>query len=40
LKSRLRSALSPWTDFRNQADVIRDRMEERGVLLSRQAETV
>jgi hypothetical protein len=40
LKSRLRSALSPWTDFRNQADVIRDRVEERGVLLSRQAETV
>jgi Hint domain len=38
LKSRFRSALSPWIDFRNQADVVRDRLEERGVMLSRQAE--
>ena len=38
LKSRFRSALSPWIDFRNQADVVRDRLEERGVILSRQAE--
>ncbi len=30
LKSRLRSALSPWIDFRSQADVVRDRLEERG----------
>ena len=37
LKSRFRSALSPWIDFRNQADVVRDRLEERGVMLSRQA---
>ena len=36
-KSRFRSALSPWIDFRNQADVVRDRLEERGVMLSRQA---
>jgi hypothetical protein len=36
--SRFRSALSPWIDFRNQADVVRDRLEERGVILSRQAE--
>jgi Hint domain-containing protein len=28
LKSRLRSALSPWVDLRNQADVVRDRLEE------------
>ena len=32
LKSRFRSALSPWIDLRNQADVIRDRLEERGIL--------
>ncbi len=38
LKSRFRSAVSPWIDLRNQADVIRDRVEERGVMLSRQAE--
>jgi Hint domain len=31
LKSRLRSALSPWIDFRNQADVVRDRLEECGL---------
>jgi Hint domain len=30
LASRLRSALSPWIDLRNRADVIRDRLEERG----------
>jgi Hint domain len=34
MKSRLRSALSPWVDRRDQADVIRDRLEERGVVLS------
>ena len=32
LKSRFRSALSPWIDLRNQADVVRDRFEERGVI--------
>jgi hypothetical protein len=31
LKSRFRSALSPWIDFRNQADVVRDRLEECGI---------
>jgi hypothetical protein len=31
LKSRLRSALSPWIDFRNHADVVRDRLEECGL---------
>jgi Hint domain len=40
LKSRFRSALSPWIDFRNQADVVRDRVEERGFVDSRQFETV
>ena len=34
IKSRLRSALSPWFDRREKIDVIRDRLEERGVLLS------
>ena len=32
LKSRLRSALSPWIDFRDQADVVRDRLEEGGIV--------
>jgi Hint domain len=40
LMSRLRSAISPWIDLRNQADVIRDRLEERGFVDSRQFETV
>ena len=31
LKSRFRSALSPWIDFRDQADVVRDRLEECGI---------
>ena len=30
LKSRLRSALSPWIDLRDRADIVRDRLEERG----------
>ena len=38
LVSRLRSAISPWIDLRNQADVVRDRLEERGIMLSRQPE--
>ena len=38
LVSRLRSALSPWIDLRNQAEVMRDRLEERGIMLSRQPE--
>jgi hypothetical protein len=28
LMSRARSALSPWIDLRDQADVVRDRLEE------------
>jgi len=40
LKSRIRSALSPWLDRREQLDVIRDRLEERGVSLSRQSELI
>jgi Hint domain len=40
LKSRLRSALSPWIDLRNRADVVRDQSEERGFIDPRQIETV
>ena len=32
LKSRFRSALSPWIDLRNQADVVRDRLEEGAIV--------
>jgi hypothetical protein len=38
LKSRLRSAISPWLDRREPIDAIRDRLEERGVMLCRQLE--
>jgi hypothetical protein len=34
LKSRFRSALSPWIDLRNEADKFRDRIEEREVMVS------
>ena len=40
LKSRFRSALSPWIDLRNRADVVRDQLEERGFVDLRQFETV
>ena len=40
LKSRFRSALSPWIDLRNRADVVRDQLEERGYIDSRQFEAV
>ena len=38
LKSRVRSAISPWLDRRQPLDVIRDRLEERGLMLSPQPE--
>jgi hypothetical protein len=38
LRSRIRSALSPWVDRREQIDVIRDRLEERGIALSQELE--
>jgi hypothetical protein len=38
-KSRIRSAMSPWLDRREPLDVIRDRLEERAILISRQAES-
>jgi Hint domain len=34
LKSRFRSALSPWIDLRNEADKFRDGIEEREVVIS------
>jgi hypothetical protein len=40
LKSRLRSALSPWVDLRNPADVVRDRLEERGIVSAERVEPV
>jgi hypothetical protein len=32
LKSRLRSAVSPWIDLRDRADMVRDRLEEHGLV--------
>ena len=40
MTSRMRSAISPWLDRRTPLDLIRDRLEERAILLSRQAELV
>jgi hypothetical protein len=40
IKSRLRSAISPWFDCREKIDVIRDRLEERGIALCEQMELV
>lgn len=37
-RSRIRSAFSPWIDRREPIDVIRDRLEERGLALSRMPE--
>jgi hypothetical protein len=38
LRSRLRSAISPWLDRREPIDVIRDRLEERAIALSQELE--
>jgi len=38
LRSRVRSAISPWVDRRDQIDVIRDRLEERVIALSQELE--
>lgn len=40
LKSRLRSAISPWLDRRQRIDIIRDRIEERAAVLGEQLETL
>jgi len=39
-KSRVRSAMAPWLDRREPLDVIRDRLEERGLALLRREEPV
>jgi hypothetical protein len=38
IKSRFRSAISPWIDRRQKFDIIRDELEERGIALWRQPE--
>jgi hypothetical protein len=38
IKSRLRSAISPWIDCRHELDVIRDKLEEGERVLLRQSE--
>jgi hypothetical protein len=40
IKSRFRSALSPWFDRRREIDIIRDRLEERGLALGRRLEAI
>jgi len=37
LRSRLRSAAAPWIDRRQQRDIVRDRLEERAIMLSPQS---
>jgi hypothetical protein len=38
MKSRFRSAISPWIDRRQTLDIIRDEIEERGIALLRRSE--
>ncbi|MBV8736782.1 MAG: Hint domain-containing protein [Alphaproteobacteria bacterium] len=38
LASRFRSAISPWIDRRQKLDIIRDKLEERGIALLQQSE--
>jgi hypothetical protein len=40
IKSRFRSAISPWIDRRQKFDVIRDKLEERGIALLHQDQLV
>jgi Hint domain-containing protein len=35
IRSRLRSAVAPWIDRRQERDILRDRLEERGLALQR-----
>lgn len=37
IRSRLRSAIAPWVDRRNALDLIRDRLDARGIALSLEA---
>jgi hypothetical protein len=38
IKSHFRSAISPWIDHRHKLDIIRDKLEERGIALLQQSE--
>ena len=40
IKSCFRSAIAPWIDCRQTADIIRDKLDARGIALSRQPELV
>jgi hypothetical protein len=40
IKSRFRSAISPWIDRRQQFDIIRDNLEDRGIALLKKLELV
>ena len=40
IKSCFRSAISPWIDRRQPVEIIRDKLDERGVTLLRQSELV
>jgi hypothetical protein len=40
IKSCFRSGIAPWIDRRQQADIIRDKLDERGIALLREAELV
>jgi len=40
IKSRVRSAISPWFDRQGKLDVTRDHLEERAIALRRQMETI
>jgi len=40
IKSSLRSAISPWIDRRQQVDIIRDKLDVRGIALLREAELI
>src|SRR6516162_8255359 len=40
IKSCLRNAISPWIDRRQQVDIIRDKLDARGIALLREAELI
>jgi hypothetical protein len=40
IKSRFRSAISPWIDCRERLDIIRDELEEGGIVLPQHSELV
>lgn len=40
IKSHFRSAIAPWIDYRQEADIIRDKLDIRGIALLRKPELV